>query len=138
MAASHNTRRHALLLASACLAVLSYAHGQEFNGYGASSPSPSTGQGTAPGVAPGMAPGAVPGATPSKVDPEQLNQFLETRFAAADKNHDGKLTLQEARAGMPGVARNFRLIDTDHKGYVTLDEIKAAAGKRLADLSHGQ
>ena len=137
MAASHNTRRHALLLASACLAVLPYAHGQEFNGYGASSPSPITGQGTA-GVATGMAPGAVPGAIPSNVDPEQLNQFLETRFAAADKNHDGKLTFQEARTGMPGVAKNFNLIDTDHKGYVTLDEIKAAAGKRLAELTHGQ
>jgi hypothetical protein len=85
-----------------------------------------------------MAPGAVPGGIPAKVDPERLNQFLETRFAAADKNHDGKLTLQEARGGMPGVAKNFNLIDTDHKGYVTLDEIKAAASKRLAELHYGQ
>ena len=52
---------------------------------------------------------------------------IESRFAAADKNGDGKLTLEEAKAGMPRVAKNFDRIDKDKKGYVTLDEIKAVS-----------
>jgi Ca2+-binding EF-hand superfamily protein len=51
---------------------------------------------------------------------------LETRFKAADKNADGKLTLQEARDGdMPRIADAFGHIDVEKKGYVTLDQIKA-------------
>ncbi len=49
----------------------------------------------------------------------------EERFAAADKNADGKLTLEEAKAGMPRIASAFSKIDVDKKGYVTLDQIKA-------------
>ncbi len=51
---------------------------------------------------------------------------IEQRFKAADKDGDGKLTREEAEAGMPRVAKNFDKLDKDHKGYVTLDEIKAA------------
>ncbi len=54
---------------------------------------------------------------------------IDERFAAADKNGDGKLTLAEARAGMPRVAENFDRIDTQKRGYVTLEQIKAAADK---------
>ena len=50
---------------------------------------------------------------------------LETRFKAADKNADGKLTLQEAKDGMPRVADAFGHIDVEKKGYITLDQIKA-------------
>ena len=50
---------------------------------------------------------------------------LETRFKAADKNADGKLTLQEAKDGMPRVADAFGHIDIDKKGYVTLEQIRA-------------
>jgi Ca2+-binding EF-hand superfamily protein len=57
-----------------------------------------------------------------KPDPEEVAK----RFAAADKNGDGRLTREEATAGMPRVAKNFDTIDKDKKGYVTLDEIKAA------------
>jgi Ca2+-binding EF-hand superfamily protein len=49
----------------------------------------------------------------------------EERFAAADKNADGKLTLEEAKAGMPRVASGFSKIDVEKRGYVTLDQIKA-------------
>ena len=52
---------------------------------------------------------------------------LEKRFAAADKDADGKLTKAEADAGMPRVAKNFDRLDKDKKGYVTLDQLKAAA-----------
>ncbi|MBU3667312.1 MAG: EF-hand domain-containing protein [Rhodocyclaceae bacterium] len=54
---------------------------------------------------------------------------IDERFAAADKNNDGKLTLDEARAGMPRVADNFDKIDSQKRGYVTLEQIKAAADK---------
>lgn len=51
---------------------------------------------------------------------------LTERFNAADKDHDGKLTKAEAQAGMPRIYENFDRIDADKKGYVTLDQIKAA------------
>lgn len=56
-------------------------------------------------------------------DPKEI----EARFAAADKNGDGKLTKEEAKEGMPRVAKNFDRIDKDKKGYLTLEQIKAAA-----------
>lgn len=46
-------------------------------------------------------------------------------FAAADKDGNGRLTLDEAKAGMPRVAKNFDRIDKDKKGYLTLDQIKS-------------
>lgn len=54
---------------------------------------------------------------------------IEERFAAADTNHDGQLTLAEAKAGMPRVAANFDKIDADHSGTVTIAEIKALADR---------
>lgn len=51
---------------------------------------------------------------------------LTQRFNGADKDHDGKLTKAEAQAGMPRVYANFDRIDTGKKGYLTLDQIKAA------------
>lgn len=51
------------------------------------------------------------------------NQEVETRFKAADKNGDGKLTLEEAQAGMPRVAMAWDKIDVDKKGYITLEQL---------------
>jgi Ca2+-binding EF-hand superfamily protein len=45
------------------------------------------------------------------------------RFKAADKNGDGKLTLEEAQAGMPRVAMAWDKIDVDKKGYITLEQL---------------
>jgi Ca2+-binding EF-hand superfamily protein len=59
----------------------------------------------------------------SKPDP----QMIAERFQAADTNHDGKLTLEEAKAGMPRVAAVFSQIDVENKGYVTLEQIQALA-----------
>lgn len=56
----------------------------------------------------------------------QFEALVDAKFKAADKNGDGKLTLAEARAGMPRVAANFNKIDKNNKGYVTAVEIKAA------------
>jgi len=52
---------------------------------------------------------------------------IESRFKSADKNGDGKLTLEEAKAGMPRVAEGFSRIDAEKKGYVTLDQLKTKA-----------
>ncbi len=49
---------------------------------------------------------------------------LASRFAAADTDHDGKLTRSEADAGMPRVASRFDEIDAAHTGYVTLEQIQ--------------
>jgi Ca2+-binding EF-hand superfamily protein len=45
-----------------------------------------------------------------------------TAFKDADKDNDGTLDKQEAKA-MPNVAKNFDAIDTDKDGTVSLDEI---------------
>ena len=65
----------------------------------------------------------------SYADNASRNREIEERFAAADKNHDCKLTLTEAQAGMPRVAAHFNEIDVDHKGYVTVAEIEAMADR---------
>jgi hypothetical protein len=59
----------------------------------------------------------------SKPDPQKIAE----RFQAADTNHDEKLTLEEAKAGMPRVAAVFSQIDVENKGYVTLEQIQAFA-----------
>lgn len=51
---------------------------------------------------------------------------MEAKFAAADKDGDGKLTPEEAKAGMPRVSKNFARIDKGNKGFVTLEDIKDA------------
>lgn len=56
-------------------------------------------------------------------DKEQLKE-LEKRFAAADKDKDGKLTAEEAKA-MPRISSNFSRVDKDKLGYVTLEQIKS-------------
>jgi hypothetical protein len=57
-------------------------------------------------------------------------QGIAAKFQAADVNHDGKLTLEEAKAGMPRVAEAFDTIDVEKKGYLTLEQIQAFAAKR--------
>ncbi len=51
---------------------------------------------------------------------------MEKRFALADKDGDGKLTLEEAKDGMPRVFKNFSKIDVGGKGFVTVSDVKAA------------
>src|SRR5262245_50745014 len=49
---------------------------------------------------------------------------LEAKFKKADKDNDGTLDREEAKA-MPRVAKHFDILDTDKDGTVSLDEIKA-------------
>jgi Ca2+-binding EF-hand superfamily protein len=60
---------------------------------------------------------------------------LEAAFKKADKDNDGTLDKEEAKA-MPRVAKHFSKIDSDNDGTVSLDEIKASAkqgGKSMHD-----
>jgi hypothetical protein len=57
----------------------------------------------------------------------------DQRFEKANTSHDGKLTKAQATtAKWTTVTRNFATIDKDKKGYVTVEEIKAAAAKKPA------
>ncbi len=60
------------------------------------------------------------------------------RFRAANTTNDGRLTQDQARAGgLKGIARHFDQIDTDHKGYVTLQDI-VTWRRSLRQMHHAQ
>ncbi|MGF6837165.1 hypothetical protein QF001_001032 [Paraburkholderia youngii] len=63
---------------------------------------------------------------------ERMEQQLQTRFSTANTTHDGKLTREQAAAGMPMLARHFDEIDTQKAGYITLPQIEAFMQKRGA------
>ena len=63
---------------------------------------------------------------------ERMVQQLQMRFANANTTHDGKLTKQQAEAGMPMVAKHFDEIDTQKAGYITLPQIEAFMQERGA------
>ena len=50
---------------------------------------------------------------------------LDARFQAADTDHNGQLSREEAEKGMPAVARHFDQI-AGNKGFVTLEDLHAA------------
>jgi len=57
-------------------------------------------------------------------------------FADANTTHDGRLTLDQAKAGYKSIAKSFARIDVNHQGYVTMDDIKAwRAAKKAARLA---
>lgn len=56
------------------------------------------------------------------------HEKMEAAFKAADKDGDGTLDREEAKA-MPRIAKHFDRIDADKSGTVSLDEIGAAADK---------
>jgi Ca2+-binding EF-hand superfamily protein len=55
------------------------------------------------------------------------DQEIKQRFSKCDKNHDGKLTKEEARGCMPRIYDHFDYIDSAGNGYVTVAEIEAIA-----------
>jgi len=69
-----------------------------------------------------------------KAEPEKCRAEMQARsderFKKADINGDGRLSLDEARKGMPGVARNFERIDANKDGVVTREELEAARRTR--------
>jgi Ca2+-binding EF-hand superfamily protein len=52
------------------------------------------------------------------------------RLRAADTNGDGMISLQEAQAALPRLAKHFDQVDANHDGQVTADEMRAARAKR--------
>ena len=72
-----------------------------------------------------------------QMTPEQREQRMADHFNTADTNHDGKLSLDEAKAGLPMVARNFDQIDTGHTGSVTLEQMRAYAKAHMGQGRRG-
>ncbi len=64
--------------------------------------------------------------------PAHPHMTLQQRFDQANTTHDGHLTLDQAKAGMPRVAKHFEAIDKDKKGYVTADEVRAYLSEHRA------
>jgi Ca2+-binding EF-hand superfamily protein len=62
-------------------------------------------------------------------DDAARNKEIVDRFKKCDKNHDGKLTKDEAKGCMPRIYDHFSYIDSNSKGYVTVAEIEAAASR---------
>ena len=60
-------------------------------------------------------------------DNVKKDQEIKQRFAKCDKNHDGKLTKEEAKGCMPRIYDHFDYIDSAGNGYVTVAEIVAIA-----------
>lgn len=57
---------------------------------------------------------------------------MAKRFNKADANGDGMLTKEEANGNMPKVYKNFDAIDTEKKGFITMDQVKSYAAQQFA------
>jgi hypothetical protein len=57
--------------------------------------------------------------------PKHAHMTWEEQFTQANKAGDGHLTLEEAKVGYKTIARHFKAIDTDGKGYVTQNDVRA-------------
>jgi hypothetical protein len=69
-------------------------------------------------------PGSEQVAPPAGTASPRRGRSLQDRFDAANVTHDGHLTMEQARSKMPSVARDFSAMDTDNKGYVTIEQIR--------------
>jgi hypothetical protein len=61
---------------------------------------------------------------------EKARAQLQKRFTAADTNADGRLSRDEAKAGMPRVYKQFDSIDSDKAGSITIDQIASFVAQR--------
>jgi hypothetical protein len=71
------------------------------------------------------------------ISPEEKSEArrkAQERYKAADKNSDGALTREEARAGgFTNIERNFDAMDANRDGKVTPEERRAHANARKAE-----
>jgi Ca2+-binding EF-hand superfamily protein len=54
----------------------------------------------------------------------------ESRFAAADTDHNGSLSRAEVRTGLPRLAARFDELDANHDGQLSAGELRASARPR--------
>ncbi len=114
------------------LAVSLFAFGAQAQTSTQTTPAPSTPAATAPA--------ATEPATPDTAAPARharSHMTLQQRFDQANTTHDGHLTLDQAKAGMPMVAKHFDAIDKDKKGYVTTEDIHSYMAQRRASHHAG-
>jgi hypothetical protein len=110
------------------LAVSLFAFGAQAQTSTQTTPAPSPPAATAPAsTAPAT---AADTAAPARH--ARSHMTLQQRFDQANTTHDGHLTLEQAKAGMPMVAKHFDAIDKDKKGYVTTEDIHSYASQRRA------
>jgi hypothetical protein len=81
---------------------------------------------TAAGAGDVLAQAAPPAGAEGKSGPT-----LRRLFAAADANHDGKLTKDEARGWLPITYENFERLDVDKRGHITFEQFMAFTQKRV-------
>lgn len=56
---------------------------------------------------------------------QRVEAKAQEHFAAADANHDGLISRDEAEQGMPRIAQHFDDADTNHDGQLSRDELGA-------------
>lgn len=66
--------------------------------------------------------------------PEQMKARADEMFKRADTNGDGALSLEEAQAASPRMARDFKSIDANGDGKLTRDELDRFAQSRRAQF----
>jgi Ca2+-binding EF-hand superfamily protein len=70
----------------------------------------------------------IAGTAVAQASPDKAEKAKEM-FAKTDANQDGAISLEEWTAAGRR-ERGFQMIDADHDGKVTPDELRAAAAKR--------
>jgi Ca2+-binding EF-hand superfamily protein len=65
---------------------------------------------------------------------QKIADKAQERFSAADTNHDGYLSRDEATQGTPRLAAHFDEIDGDHDGRLSKQEIIAYIQQRRGSL----
>ncbi|MBN8873361.1 MAG: hypothetical protein J0H67_11035 [Rhodospirillales bacterium] len=106
----------------------------------ASATSPGSVAATVPGSGAATASGPSAAASAERTEtpadkPAKKRPAWEQRFAKANTTGDGRLTLEQAKAGYTTVARHFAEIDRDSKGWVTTDDLRAWHKARRAARS---
>lgn len=59
-----------------------------------------------------------------------MRQKIQERLQRVDTDHDNSISRAEAEENMPGLARHFDEIDTNHDGIITIEEMKAVYEKK--------
>lgn len=66
-----------------------------------------------------------------------MHEKMGAAFKAADKDNDGTLDKDEAKA-MPRVSKNFDKLDGDKDGTLTMDEVKAGMSMKKGAGMHSK